>query len=79
MHTNPSKSGPKTMGAIVDKQVVSFRLWAPNAQAVSVVGSFNNWDPKANPMSQEDNGLWYGQVLEAKMGDQYRFDIRNGD
>ena len=27
-----------------------FRVWAPAAKAVSVVGDFNDWDPQANPL-----------------------------
>ena len=27
-----------------------FRVWAPNAQAVSLVGDFNGWDPAAQPL-----------------------------
>ena len=27
-----------------------FAVWAPNARAVSVVGSFNGWNPEADPM-----------------------------
>lgn len=36
-----------------------FRVWAPNARAVSVVGDFNNWDTAAAPMQRiTDEGLW---------------------
>ena len=31
-----------------------FRVWAPNADAVSVVGDFNGWDPAAAPMHEID-------------------------
>ena len=30
-----------------------FRVWAPNAQSVAVVGAFNGWDASANPMIRE--------------------------
>ncbi len=33
---------------------VYFAVWAPHAQAVSVVGEFNDWDHRANPMKREE-------------------------
>ena len=38
---------------------VMFRVWAPNALTVSVVGDFNDWDAEANFMSRiEGAGVW---------------------
>ncbi|ODA30353.1 alpha-amylase family glycosyl hydrolase [Planctopirus hydrillae] len=41
------------MGAILTEQGVAFRVWAPHAQAVSVVGDFNDWQETQHPLSQE--------------------------
>lgn len=57
----------------------TFRVWAPNAQTVSVVGSFNNWRPKADEMTiDKETGIWTAEVTRAKLGDEYMFMI-NGD
>ncbi|MCM1480517.1 MAG: hypothetical protein NC085_12500, partial [Muribaculaceae bacterium] len=34
------------------KDGVFFRVWAPHAKSVSVVGDFNDWDRDKNPMEQ---------------------------
>ncbi len=61
------------MGSILHPNGVAFRLWAPHAQQVSVIGSFNDWNGGKHPMQAEENGYWYGNVAEAQAGDQYRF------
>ncbi len=66
---------PPGMGAIVCRVGVAFRVWAPNAQAVSVVGSFNGWNPEADPMEPEADGHWFAHVAEASVGDEYRFSL----
>ena len=35
-----------------------FRVWAPHAKAVSVVGSFNNWSEAASPLARRPGGIW---------------------
>lgn len=69
------------MGAIPleEGKGVAFRVWAPHAESVAVMGSFNDFDGSAHPLKREGNGNWYGLVAEAKSGDEYRFEIKNGE
>lgn len=69
------------MGSNQNSDGVSFRVWAPHAQKVHVVGSFNNWQGVKHPLHAEENGYWYANVLEARAGDQYRYQLSttNGD
>ncbi|MBF0456295.1 MAG: 1,4-alpha-glucan branching protein GlgB [Nitrospirae bacterium] len=56
---------------------VFFAVWAPNALRVSVVGDFNNWDGRANPMRiREPHGIWELFVPEMREGDVYKFEIK---
>jgi 1,4-alpha-glucan branching enzyme len=53
-----------------------FAVWAPNAQAVSVVGDFNDWDPRRHALcSSGDSGIWTLRVPEARPGSVYKFHI----
>ncbi|WP_216904173.1 alpha-amylase family glycosyl hydrolase [Synechococcus sp. CCY 9618] len=63
------------MGSILFPQGVAFRLWAPHAEQVSVVGSFNGWDGAVNPMTPEDRGYWYANVEGAGVGDHYKYQL----
>ncbi|MDR3579591.1 MAG: alpha-amylase family glycosyl hydrolase [Oryzomonas sp.] len=63
----------RDMGATPHAGGVGFRVWAPHAQGVSVIGSFNGWDGDKHPMQAEENGYWYADVAEAHAGDQYKF------
>lgn len=60
---------------------VRFSVWAPHAQAVSVVGDFNNWDAKANPMEKIEagNGIWVAYVEGLQEGDLYKYSITAAD
>src|SRR4051794_28783556 len=62
------------MGAIPHEKGVAFRVWAPHAEAVAVVGTFNNWNATAHALARENGeGYWYVDVPGAKVGDEYRF------
>ncbi len=55
---------------------VVFRLWAPNALAVSVVGSFNNWIPTSHPMQKiEGQQSWEVFVPDVTEYDVYKYCI----
>src|SRR5262245_1255624 len=61
------------MGAIPHVTGVAFRVWAPHATAVSVVGTFNKWDKAKNPLAHEENGYWSVNVEGAEIGNEYRY------
>lgn len=61
------------MGAIPHSEGVSFRVWAPNAKAVSVVGDFNEWNKEQTPLTHEANGYWSVDVPEASVGQAYKY------
>lgn len=61
---------------------VRFAVWAPNAQRVSVIGEFNNWDGRRHVMRfHRDNGIWDIFIPAIKLNALYKFEIRdaNGD
>lgn len=62
------------------KKGICFTLWAPNAQKVSVIGSFNNWQEDANEMERlEPMGIYEAFIPEASVGDMYKFYIETRD
>jgi 1,4-alpha-glucan branching enzyme len=63
------------LGAHFRDGATHFAVWAPNAASVAVVGDFNGWDPRANPMQGSDAGVWSARVPEAKPGAVYKFHI----
>ena len=54
---------------------VTFRVWAPDADAVTVEGDFNNWSQTANPLVAEGNGDWSVDVPGAVAGQNYSYVI----
>jgi len=57
---------------------VRFAVWAPNAERVSVVGNFNNWDGRIHPMrARGGSGIWELFIPGLVPGDLYRLELRN--
>jgi len=62
---------------IGDATGVYFAVWAPNAQRVSVVGDFNDWDGRVNPMRKLlSAGVWELFLPGIKQEAHYKFEIR---
>jgi 1,4-alpha-glucan branching enzyme len=57
---------------------VHFAVWAPNAERVSVIGPFNDWDGRRHPMRNLGaSGLWEFFLPGLVEGDLYKFEIRS--
>lgn len=52
---------------------VKFYCAAPQASRVSLVGEFNAWQPWANPLERQPDGLWTAQVNLPHGHHQYLF------
>jgi 1,4-alpha-glucan branching enzyme len=64
------------LGAHVVDGGVRFAVWAPNAQYVSVIGDFNDWDPAAQVLEPvAETGIWEGIVEGAHAGQRYKFHL----
>lgn len=66
------------MGSVPYSGGVTFRVWAPFANAVHVGGTFNSWSSVATPLASEGNGYWSNDVSAAAVGDEYQYVITNG-
>ncbi len=57
-----------------------FRVWAPRARAVSVVGDFNSWAPGANPMENvSKTGVWQVFIPGLREYDLYKYCVTTPD
>ena len=56
---------------------VTFAVWAPNAERLSVIGDFNGWDESAHPLMprRDGSGIWEGFVPGAAVGQRYKYHL----
>ena len=55
-----------------------FRVWAPNARSVSVVGDFNNWDPQRSRLTQKGQ-IWEGFIPGLEQYTSYKYAVEGAD
>ncbi|MGH8598755.1 MAG: 1,4-alpha-glucan branching protein GlgB [Gammaproteobacteria bacterium] len=72
------------LGAFAESRLavpgVTFRVWAPNAERVSVVGDFNQWDGRTHTLSNLGaSGVWELFIPELEAHSLYKFEIRPRD
>ncbi len=60
-----------------DGKGTEFAVWAPNARAVSVIGTFNSWQATATPLERGEGGIWRRFVPEARPGSRYKYRIES--
>lgn len=63
------------LGTTLSADGVIFRVWAPNAKQVSVIGTFNSWNGEAHPLEPADGGTWQVCVGCASVGDHYKYQL----
>ena len=56
---------------------ILFKVYAPHARSVSVVGDFNQWDGRCHPMASADDGIWRLFVPGVEQGALYKFEIHD--
>ncbi|MEQ2442714.1 1,4-alpha-glucan branching protein GlgB [Pseudoflavonifractor sp. CLA-AP-H29] len=56
-----------------------FRVWAPHARGVSVMGDFNGWSEESHPMNRLDGGVWELFIPGMKQYDTYKYAVHARD
>ena len=76
-HQGTSTHAFDYLGVHRDGEKYVFRVWAPNAEYVSVVGDFNGWSYDAAPMTRiTEAGIWEAKC-DALEGQRYKYFIRS--
>lgn len=76
-----SSNAYEFMGCHKIKKGFIFRVWAPNAKAVFLTGSFNGWNTSSHRMNNIGYGVWELAVENARRYDEYKYYIckQNGE
>jgi 1,4-alpha-glucan branching enzyme len=65
----------EVLGAHRTGEVTTFRVWAPDAAAVSVLGDGNGWTPGVDRLDPDPSGVWRGTFAGYQPGDRYKYAI----
>ncbi len=79
-HQGTHYSAYKFLGCHPENGGAWFRVWAPNAKAISVVGDFNGWNAEINKLEKiKDSEIWEVFVSAVKQYDNYKYQIQTAD
>ena len=67
------------MGGHLTADGAWFRVWAPHAVSVSVIGSFNQWTANVHPMEEEEPGIWFTFIPNVQQYDAYKYALETKD
>ena len=70
--SHPAKTEDGTEGYL-------FRVWAPNAPKITLIGDFNHWDLQATPMEKIEGGIWEVFVPGLQRYDAYQYAVFQAD
>lgn len=65
----------EVLGAHRDGDGTVFRVWAPNARAVSVLTDTNSWTAGLDPMHPSESGVWEVRLEGVSVGERYKYSI----
>ena len=68
-----NKTGSTNTGVRISKKIVNFEFPSPEVKDASLVGNFNQWDPRANPMKKDKKGTWNATIFLEPGRYEYRF------
>lgn len=75
-HDSFSSEAYKYLGSHYYNGKTIFRVYAPHAKSVSVVGDFNNWNNKTSIMTKIDSrGVWETEIENTNIYDNYKYEI----
>ena len=78
-HQGANACAYEFFGAHREGDRVVFRVWAPGAKEVAVVGDFNGWDHTAAPMTRLPDGTWEVYLEHVNEYDAYKYRILGAD
>lgn len=77
-HRGEHREAYNYMGAHCTRKSVIFRVWAPHAKSVAVVGDFNNWDGSNHMMNKINaEGIWELEIPKLKKMEKYKYRVED--
>lgn len=67
------------LGLQQKEEQFTFRVWAPHAQMIWLVGDFNEWKNTLGMEKDEKSGIWEISTTIPKVGDLYKFNVQRAD
>ena len=76
-HRGEYRQAYKYFGAHPTRNSTVFRIWAPSAKSVAVVGDFNDWIAREEDYCQKitNEGIWEVEIKKIKKGNLYKYQI----
>ena len=73
------KDAYNVLGSFLNGDTVIFRVWAPKAKSVSVVGDFNGWNTAANYMENIGYGVWQTEIKGLQKYTVYKYAVEDNE